>query len=259
MKISYSILVVIFFCSCCFYQACTSTSVDNSSMAENISENTIQDFVENNSSGVIDSFAIFMNDFDTLNIPFIIDSNLGLNEPNKHLFEREFNRHQFLMYLNGIEDVITPSESTKFRYGAKTKYKDYDILIYWVSKYYEIPDSLSDYVDSLQTSDPTFEFGWGDAFDTMVMEMVVFNKEGKMISKNVIGGYITENQIVYGTLTQEMQIEMTTRLALNYSEIVNGHQTIETSIIRQYFFINDSGKIEEKKNKRDERTFLERF
>lgn len=149
----------------------------------------------------------FIEKFDMLEFPLEINEQPFKN--NKTIFTKGFNRNDFLKYLNGIKEPIT--EDTYFYYGGRIKYKGFDILIYRIS-----------------------DFGDAPALDIIKIELVVFNSEGKMLSKMVIGGQEIEEKQINCILNQNMTFEVS---------ILNSSNNLIRS---QKYFIDIDGKIKKR-------------
>lgn len=149
-------------------------------------------------------FKSFVNNFSQLEFPFVIN-----NEPlkeNKILFNKGFKRIYFLKYLNDIKEYT--NQDTYFYYGGKTHCKGLDILIYRITN-----------------------FGDAPALDTIKIELVVFNPNGKMVSKMMIGGQETENKLFNCQLNDDLTFSIS---------IFNELNKLQS---KKKYFIDTDGKI----------------
>jgi hypothetical protein len=145
-----------------------------------------------------------LGDFKQLEFPFTVSDDPLAN--NKDIFTKGFSRIEFLRYLNTIKEPTT--KDSYFYYGAKTHYKDFNILIYRISNFGEAP-----------------------ALDTIRIVLVVFNSADKMISKMTIGGMETENKLINCKLNSDLDFTIM---------IFNGSDKL---LSKQQYFIDMDGKI----------------
>jgi len=154
--------------------------------------------------GQPNEFNTFINNFNQLKFPVTFDD--GPIKNNTELFKKGFTRSEFLKYLNDIKEYT--NKDTYFYYGGKTKYMEFNILIYKI-----------------------INFGDAPALDTIKIELVVFNSQWKMLSKMVIGGQETEDKLINCVLNEDMTFTLS---------ILDSSYKV---ITKQSYFIDSDGKI----------------
>ena len=133
-------------------------------------------------------FKTFLNNFKKLEFPFTVNDSPVKN--NKTLFTKEFNRVEFLKYLNSIKEYT--NKNTYFYYGSQAQFHGKNILIYRITNFGEAP-----------------------ALDTIKIVLVVFNTKGKMLSKMMIGGQVTEDKQINCILNADFTLTVSTLDASN--------------------------------------------
>jgi len=154
--------------------------------------------------GQTNDFVAFINRFEFIEFPFVVSDEPLKN--NENIFQKVFKRDEFLKYLNGIPEQTR--KNTYYYYGGQTTYKGFSILIYKL-----------------------VDFGEEITYDTVRIDLVVFDSEGKMISKMMIGGQETEEKLINCIINRDMTFEVT--IEYPWKKLKQ----------KRKYFIDDNGKI----------------